>query len=138
MSAAERLDIGRLRHRLALMAGLTLAVAAFAMATARPAEAYVDYFCPWSGGTQYFSSGQTCGHGEYHHLKTVAFSVDRSWPNYRHCANMRFGSDTSGPLSTWVCGYDTVVIKNGAGKAGRGIVHNGDPDGFRGFANETF
>ena len=138
MSTAAHLNLRGLRARLALIVAVLLGAAAFSMASARPADAYVDFFCPWDGGTQWFNSGVTCGHGEYHHIQTVAFVHTDPFGAFRHCANMRFGSSTDGPLSTWVCSYDDTVVKQGAGKAGRGIVHNGDPDGFRGFANETF
>ena len=125
------------RHgrRLALLGALLLAVAALAGASARPAEAYVDFFCPETG-TRYFQSGYTCGYGEYHHIDQVAFTVNSGY--YRHCANLAYGPPGSDSLSTWVCGYTASVIKNGANIAGRGVVHNGDPAGFYGWANENF
>jgi hypothetical protein len=123
-----------LRSRLALAVALVLAAAAFALVAARPADAYVDYFCPSGGGSQYYPSGADCGVGALHHLDTVAF-VETSTGTFRHCAN--FIVDGGG-LAAWKCDYTTTVIKYPGGQAGRGYVHNGDPSSFYGWANETF
>ncbi|HEX8074653.1 MAG TPA: hypothetical protein VF545_06690, partial [Thermoleophilaceae bacterium] len=75
-----------------MIAVVVAAAAAFAMANARPAEAYTDFFCP-EGGLKWYSSGQTCGFGEYHHIDTVAFTVSDNNPQRRHCANLSYGSN---------------------------------------------
>ncbi|HEX8074409.1 MAG TPA: hypothetical protein VF545_05460 [Thermoleophilaceae bacterium] len=134
MSQAAQLDRGRtLRFRLTVLAVLVAAAAAFAMLSARPAEAYTDFFCPESG-TIFYSSGENCGYGAYHHLDQVAFT-ETSSGSFRHCANFL---QSNGNLAAWKCDYTTTVIKYPGGQAGYGYVHNGDPDGFWGWANENF
>jgi hypothetical protein len=134
MSRTAHLDSRpALQRRLALIAAILSAAAALAMADARPAHAYTDFFCPQSG-TEYFGSGENCGYGSYHHLDQVAF-VEVSSGSFRHCANF---VQSNGSLAAWKCDYTQTVIKYPGGQAGQGYVHNGDPSGFSGWANENY
>ena len=134
MARVRHLEVvPRMRARLALIAVLALAATAIAMTEARPADAYVDWFCP-EVGSIWYPSGSDCGYGAYHHLDTVEF-VETSSGAYRHCANFVL---PDGGLAAWKCGYETTVVKYPGGQAGYGYVHNGDPGGFYAYALETF